>query len=39
MKELEILFKEMLEGLDGFIQSDEIYQEDMKNFDGEIKLQ
>ena len=39
MEELEILFKEMLEGLDGFIQSDEIYQEDMKDFDGEIKLQ
>ena len=38
MKELEILFKNRMGELDGFIQTDEIYKEDMEDFDGVIKL-
>ena len=37
--EIESLFKKMMSDLDGFIQTDEIYQEDMKDFDGVIKIQ
>jgi UDP-glucose 4-epimerase len=39
MEEIEILFRKMMEDLDGFIETDEVYQEDMKDFDGEISLQ
>jgi len=39
MEEIEILFRKMMEDLDGFIEGDEVYQEDMKDFDGEISLQ
>jgi len=38
-EETEILFKKMMEGLENCTQTDEIYQEDMKDFDGEISLQ
>ena len=38
-EETEILFKKMMEGLEGCTQTDETYQEDMKDFDGEISLQ
>lgn len=38
-EEIEILFIKMMKDLEGCPQSDEIYQEDMKNFDGIIKLQ
>jgi len=38
-EETEVLFKKMMEGLIGCPQSDETYQEDMKDFDGEISLQ
>ena len=38
-EEIVTLFKKMMKDLEGCPQSDEIYQEDMKNFDGVIKLQ
>ena len=38
-EETEILFKKMMEGLEGCAQTDEIYQEDMKDFNGEISVQ
>ncbi|MHA2392660.1 MAG: 4Fe-4S dicluster domain-containing protein [Promethearchaeota archaeon] len=38
-KDVEVLFKKMMSDLEGFTKTDEIYQEDMKDFDGLIKLQ
>ncbi|MHA2283826.1 MAG: indolepyruvate ferredoxin oxidoreductase subunit alpha [Promethearchaeota archaeon] len=38
-EEIEILFKKMMKDLEGCTQTDETYQEDMKNVDGLIKLQ
>jgi len=38
-EEIEILFKKMMEDLEGFTQTDEIYQEDMKDFKGLLELQ
>ena len=39
MEEIEILFRKMMEDLDGFIETDEVYQEDMKDFNDEIRIQ
>ena len=36
---IEILFKKMMKDLEGCTQTDETYQEDMKNFEGAISLQ
>lgn len=38
-EETEILFKKMMKDLEGCTQTDKVYQEDMKNFDGVISLQ
>ncbi len=38
-EEIEILFKKMMKDLEDCTKTDKIYQEDMKNFDGVIKLQ
>jgi len=37
--EIENLFKKMMDELDGFIETDEVYQEDMKDFNDEIRVQ
>jgi hypothetical protein len=39
MEDLEFLFKKILSDLEGFIQTDEIYREDMKDFNEEIRIQ
>lgn len=39
MVEIEKLFKKMIENLEGFTKTDKIYQDDMKNFEGELKVQ
>ncbi len=39
MEECKILFRKMMEDLDGFIETDEVYQEDMKDFNDEIRIQ
>ena len=38
-EETEILFKKMMKDLEDCTQTDKVYQEDMKNFDGLISLQ
>jgi len=38
-EEIEILFKKMMKDLEGCTQTDEIYKEDMKDFEGAIKIQ
>ncbi|GAH23064.1 unnamed protein product, partial [marine sediment metagenome] len=39
MEEIEILFRKMMEDLDGFFETDEVYREDMKDFNDEIRIQ
>ncbi|MHA2129412.1 MAG: indolepyruvate ferredoxin oxidoreductase subunit alpha [Candidatus Hodarchaeales archaeon] len=38
-EDVEILFKKMMKDLEGCAQTDETYQEDMKNFEGVVSLQ
>jgi NAD-dependent dihydropyrimidine dehydrogenase PreA subunit len=38
-EEIEILFKKMMKDLEGCTQTDEVYQEEMKDFEGVISLQ
>lgn len=38
-EDIETLFKKMMSDLEGFTETDEIYQEDMMDFEGLVKLQ